>query len=71
MKALGMIRGIDELGRVVIPKEIRDHKGWAAGARMEMFMSAEGLVMKEYGVDQNTAELVNASSPIKIKNPKP
>jgi AbrB family looped-hinge helix DNA binding protein len=48
MKALGIIRKIDELGRVVIPKEVRDSQGWKAGQPMEMFMSQEGMVLKAY-----------------------
>ncbi|MFC0188451.1 AbrB/MazE/SpoVT family DNA-binding domain-containing protein [Fictibacillus aquaticus] len=48
-KALGIVRKIDELGRVVIPKEVRRTQGWDTGTPMEMFMSADGLVMREYG----------------------
>lgn len=49
MKALGIVRKIDELGRVVIPKEVRNTQGWESGTSMEMFMSEEGLVMRQYG----------------------
>jgi AbrB family looped-hinge helix DNA binding protein len=49
MKALGIVRKIDELGRVVIPKEVRNTQGWEPGTSMEMFMSEEGLVMRQCG----------------------
>ncbi|HLR59640.1 MAG TPA: AbrB family transcriptional regulator, partial [Pseudogracilibacillus sp.] len=39
MKALGIVRKIDDLGRVVIPKEVRISQGWEPGHSMEMFMS--------------------------------
>ncbi|MGM0807592.1 MAG: AbrB/MazE/SpoVT family DNA-binding domain-containing protein [Bacillota bacterium] len=49
MKALGIIRPIDKLGRVVIPIEVRRAQGWEEGTPMEMFASENGLVMREYG----------------------
>jgi AbrB family looped-hinge helix DNA binding protein len=48
MKALGIVRKIDDLGRLVIPKEVRDRQGWSSGQPMEMFMSDEGLVIRGY-----------------------
>ena len=48
MKALGIIRSIDDLGRIVVPKEVRDSQGWYKGQKMELFMSTEGLVIAPY-----------------------
>lgn len=48
MKATGIIRKIDELGRLVIPKEIRKAQNWPEGAPMEIFMSEEGMVIRKY-----------------------
>lgn len=48
MKALGIVRKIDDLGRVVIPKEVRDTQGWKSGQALELFISNEGLVLKGY-----------------------
>jgi AbrB family looped-hinge helix DNA binding protein len=48
MKALGIIRKIDNLGRLVIPKEIRDAEGWGVGTPLEMFINKEGLCVREY-----------------------
>lgn len=49
MKALGIVRDIDKLGRVVIPKEVRKTQGWDEGQPMEMFMDGDALVIKPYG----------------------
>ncbi len=48
MKATGIVRKIDELGRVVIPKEIRKLMGWADGDPMEMFVDDNGVYLKKY-----------------------
>lgn len=50
MKAIGLVRKMDELGRVVIPKEIRRGMGIQAGDKLEMFIDDEtgGLVLVPY-----------------------
>lgn len=48
MKALGIVRKIDELGRVVIPKEIRRVHGWEEGESMEFFVDGNRLVIQPY-----------------------
>ena len=50
MKATGIVRRIDDLGRVVIPKEIRRTMGIKEGDPLEMFIDAEngGLVLMAY-----------------------
>jgi AbrB family looped-hinge helix DNA binding protein len=58
MKALGIVRNIDDLGRVVLPKEVRDTQGWKAGQPMEMFMDGENLILKPYGAAQKKAEAI-------------
>lgn len=58
MKALGIVRKIDDLGRIVIPKEMRDKNGWAEGQLMEFFASEDGMFIKPYGRDAEKAELV-------------
>lgn len=59
MKALGIVRKIDELGRVVVPKEIRRINGWEAGTDIEMYSSADGLVLREYKSDLEKQALLN------------
>ena len=50
MRATGIVRRIDELGRVVIPKEIRRTMGIKEGTPLEMFIDTEsgGLVLLSY-----------------------
>lgn len=44
MKATGIIRRIDDLGRVVIPKEIRRTIRVRDGDPMEIFVGGDGMV---------------------------
>ena len=49
MKDTGIVRRIDELGRIVIPKEIRRTLRLGVGTQMEIYTSPEGnLVLKKY-----------------------
>ena len=43
-----MIRRIDELGRIVIPKEIRRHLGIREGENLEIFTEEDRIVLKKY-----------------------
>lgn len=56
MKAIGIVRKIDDLGRVVIPKEIRRVNGWDEGQPMEFFVEGNALVLKAYEGEKNIAE---------------
>lgn len=47
MKLTGMVRKIDDLGRVVIPKEIRRTMGISSGTPLEIYISDEGIVLKK------------------------
>jgi AbrB family transcriptional regulator, transcriptional pleiotropic regulator of transition state genes len=51
MKATGIVRKIDELGRVVIPKEIRRTQGLNCGTPLEMFLDHGGIVFRPYQTD--------------------
>lgn len=49
MKATGIVRRIDELGRVVIPKEIRRTQRIRQGDALEIYTAADGeVVFKKY-----------------------
>lgn len=49
MKATGIVRRIDDLGRVVIPKEIRRTLRIREGDPMEIFTDREGeIILKKY-----------------------
>ena len=49
MKATGVVRRIDDLGRVVIPKEIRKTLRVREGDPLEIFTDSEGqIILKKY-----------------------
>ena len=48
MKATGIVRRIDELGRVVIPKEIRRTLRIKEGAPVDNFPDSDELMLKKY-----------------------
>ena len=49
MKATGIVRRIDDLGRVVIPKEIRRTMRIREGDPLEIYTAADGeVIFKKY-----------------------
>lgn len=76
MKATGIVRRIDDLGRVVIPKEIRRTQAIRVGDPLEIFVSGEGeVVFRKYSpigemgaAAQNMAEALGkaVSAPVVI-----
>ena len=49
MKATGIVRRIDDLGRVVIPKEIRRTMRIREGDPLEIYTSSDGeVIFKKY-----------------------
>lgn len=51
MKATGIVRRIDDLGRVVVPKEIRRTLHIREGDPLEIFTDREGeIILKKYSL---------------------
>lgn len=48
MKATGIVRRIDDLGRVVIPKETRRMFGIAEGDPLEIYVDGKSIILKKY-----------------------
>jgi len=48
MKATGIVRKIDELGRVVIPMELRRTLGIKEKDGMEIMVDGESIVLRKY-----------------------
>ena len=48
MKSTGVVRRIDELGRIVIPKEIRRNLGIRDGENIEIFTENDSIILKKY-----------------------
>ena len=57
MKATGQVRRIDDLGRVVIPKEVRRSLGIREGDAFEIFTTEDrrGVVFQKYSFDTPVA----------------
>lgn len=53
MKSIGIIRKVDELGRIVLPKELRDSFNIQGGAKgsgdpLEIFTDGDNIILKKY-----------------------
>ena len=48
MKNTGVVRRIDDLGRIVIPKEIRKTLRIKDGESLEFFLNSDNIVLKKY-----------------------
>lgn len=48
MKPIGIVRRIDDLGRVVIPKELRTSLSIALGDPLEIFADEGGMYLRKY-----------------------
>ena len=48
MKATGIIRNLDQLGRFVIPKETRKALDLNEGDPIEMFTDGDKIILKKY-----------------------
>ena len=61
MKATGIVRRIDDLGRVVIPKEIRRTLKIREGMPMEIFTDVSGgVILKKYSPVGEMSQLASA-----------
>ena len=52
MKATGIVRRIDDLGRVVIPKEIRRSMRIHEGDALEIYTTQDAICLKKYEVSE-------------------
>lgn len=57
MKATGIVRRIDDLGRIVLPKEVRRTMKIREGDPLEIFLSDDGVTLKKYTVKENLTEM--------------
>ncbi|MBQ8292640.1 MAG: AbrB/MazE/SpoVT family DNA-binding domain-containing protein [Bacilli bacterium] len=58
MKATGVVRRIDDLGRIVIPKELRRTMRIREGDSLEIFIEGEKIMLKKYSPVQNVNDFV-------------
>lgn len=62
MKTTGVFRKIDEVGRIVIPREIRKTLGIESGDPIEIFTHNKEIVLRKYDATGGLAELVGRLS---------
>ena len=48
MKSTGIVRRIDDLGRICLPKELRDTYGMGNGDAVEIFTDNHGIYIRKY-----------------------
>lgn len=48
MQGIGVTRGVDALGRVVLPKELRRTLGIEPGQPMEILVDGNAVVLRKY-----------------------
>lgn len=61
MKATGIVRRIDNLGRFVIPKEILRSMEISVGDPMEIFVDGSKVILQKYQPDSFTADELQAA----------
>ena len=48
MKSTGIVRRVDELGRIVLPIELRRTLGIEEKDRIEIFVDGESIILRKY-----------------------
>ncbi|WP_164914424.1 AbrB/MazE/SpoVT family DNA-binding domain-containing protein [Aminipila luticellarii] len=60
MKATGIVRRVDDLGRVVLPKELRRVLGIKEGDPLEIFVDNAGeIILKKYDTRREVSEKIS------------
>lgn len=66
MKNTGVIRKIDELGRIVIPKEIRKNLNIRNGEDVQIYIEEDRIILKKYqkilSIKENAQKYLNSFS---------
>ena len=61
---IGIIRGIDDLGRVVIPKELRRNINVKEGDKFEIFATSNGeIILRKATVEEIDGVMVRVAEP--------
>ena len=59
LSTTGIIRRIDELGRIVIPKELRKNLRIKNGDNLEILVDGENITLKKYSQIENLESIAN------------
>ena len=57
MKSTGIVRRLDELGRIVIPKEIRNNLRLRSGENIEIYTDGDSIIMKKFSFVNKISDL--------------
>lgn len=58
MKSTGIVRKVDDLGRVVIPKELRRTLGIDLKDPLEIYIDGDQIILQKYQPNTEKAEVV-------------
>ena len=65
MKTTGIIRRVDDLGRINIPKSIRKELSIKESDPMELFVDGDDVILRKYTFDNCENETYNCDTCIK------
>lgn len=60
MKSTGIVRKVDELGRVVIPIELRRSLGIGEKDALEIFIDGKQVILQKYQPDEEKQDVIRA-----------
>lgn len=66
MKSIGIVRKVDELGRIVLPIELRRTHDIQEKDSMEIFVNGDNIILKKY--EPACVFCANAKGVIRFKN---
>jgi AbrB family looped-hinge helix DNA binding protein len=58
MRATGIVRRVDDLGRIVIPREIRRTLRIKDGDPLELFVEDDRIIFQKYDVSASSKEVI-------------
>ena len=69
MRATKIIRKIDELGRIVIPKGVRSQLGIKEGDPFELFTQGRDVILKRYAPATNISNVLDELNKMLVAEP--
>ena len=68
MKATGIVRKVDDLGRISVPKEVRQRLGIDSGEKIEIFFDGWCVVLKKHSSHNDIIAAVERAMEITHEN---
>lgn len=65
MKATGIVRKVDQLGRIVLPKELRNVLDIYVSTPLEIYVDEEKIILKKYVASEPPLEVMTALKELK------